>query len=69
MKKCMNNAMGGCLRFWTGYSDQRLLANEKRLLFKWGGLDPSRTQITQTQVSPDPEDTIHAISVRNKVKC
>ncbi len=46
---------------WTGFSQSTQEFYEQRLLSKWGKVRACR--VTNTQISADPKDTIHSISV------
>ncbi len=49
------------LELWTGFSQTAQEFYENKLLYKWGRIKAAR--VRNTQISSDPNDTIHSISV------
>jgi hypothetical protein len=55
------------MHYWTGFSARLRDLLELKLLTQWGRLKPGEYNITYTQVSTEPRDYIHAISVPHPV--
>ncbi len=54
-------------KLWTGYSDEDLAYTERKLIHKWGSVDPREVTFSDVPVSTNPGDTIHSVSIGAQV--
>jgi len=50
-------------KLWTGYSQDSERLYEAKLIHKWGGLSQKDVKISDINISSNPDDLIHSISI------